>query len=81
MKYGLSILLLAVSALADTKVEPPTELKIDVTHLPSDCPAKARTGDSIQVHYVSGAHWGVSKCEQFLKLKSVVDWNTACQWR
>ncbi|KIM83340.1 hypothetical protein PILCRDRAFT_819588 [Piloderma croceum F 1598] len=50
-KYSLSILLLAVSALADAKVEPPTELKIDVTHLPSDCPAKARTGDSIQVHY------------------------------
>jgi hypothetical protein len=55
-KFSLSILLLAVSALADAKVEPPTELKIDVTHLPSDCPAKARTGDSIQVHYVSGTH-------------------------
>jgi len=49
MQYsGLSILLLVVSALA---VEPPTKLKIDVTHLPSECPAKARKGDSIQVHY------------------------------
>jgi hypothetical protein len=67
-KYSLSILLLAVSALADAKVEPPTELKIDVTHLPNDCPAKARTGDSIQVHYVS-AHWRVSKSEQISEVE------------
>jgi FK506-binding protein 2 len=51
-KYSLSILLLAVSALAETGTVPPTELKIDVTHLPSECPAKAKKGDSIQVHYV-----------------------------
>ena len=53
-KYSLSILLLALSALAtDTAKEPPTTLKIDVTHLPSECPHKAQTGDSIKVHYVS----------------------------
>ena len=33
-----------------------TELKIDVTHLPSDCPAKAQTGDKIKVHYVSSSY-------------------------
>jgi FK506-binding protein 2 len=55
-KYGLSVLLLVVVALADANVNPPTELKIDVTHLPSDCPAKAQTGDKIKVHYVSSSY-------------------------
>jgi FK506-binding protein 2 len=50
-KYSLSILLLAVSALANAAAEPPKELVIDVTHLPSECPVKAQTGDSIKVHY------------------------------
>jgi len=55
-KYCLSVLLLVVVALADGVVEPPTELKIDVTHLPSDCPAKAQKGDSIKVHYTGTLH-------------------------
>lgn len=50
LKYTLSVLALAVCALAESAS---TGLKIDVTHLPSDCVKKAKTGDSIQVHYVS----------------------------
>lgn len=46
----LSVFLLAAVALAD---EQPKELKIDTTYLPENCVEKAKTGDSIQVHYVS----------------------------
>lgn len=46
----LSVFLLAAAALAD---EQPKELKIDTTYLPENCVEKAKTGDSIQVHYVS----------------------------
>ncbi|KAJ6577229.1 hypothetical protein B0H19DRAFT_932406 [Mycena capillaripes] len=42
-----SILFAAVVLAAD----PPTELQIETTYLPDDCPAKAAKGDSIQVHY------------------------------
>lgn len=31
--------------------ESPTVLKIETTFMPDDCPHKARTGDTIQVHY------------------------------
>ncbi|CAL1706708.1 unnamed protein product [Somion occarium] len=31
--------------------EPPTELKIDVTSKPEECPVTAQKGDSIRVHY------------------------------
>ncbi|KAJ7696600.1 hypothetical protein B0H17DRAFT_1053840 [Mycena rosella] len=44
----LSSLLFAVVVLA---ADPPTELQIDTTFMPEDCPAKAAKGDSIQVHY------------------------------
>ncbi|KAJ7116055.1 hypothetical protein C8R44DRAFT_628833 [Mycena epipterygia] len=44
----LSSLLFAVVVLA---ADAPTELQIETTHLPEDCPAKAQKGDSIQVHY------------------------------
>ncbi|KAL0956739.1 hypothetical protein HGRIS_002859 [Hohenbuehelia grisea] len=40
---------LAVLALAQN--EAPTELKIEVTHKPDDCPAKTKKGDNIEVHY------------------------------
>ncbi|KAF8893531.1 hypothetical protein BD779DRAFT_1055916 [Infundibulicybe gibba] len=42
-------LLFAVGALA---ADPPTELGIETTYLPKDCPAKAQKGDSIKVHYI-----------------------------
>lgn len=48
-KYTLSALALAACALAGR----PSKLGIDVTYLPEACPAKAKTGDSIKVHYVS----------------------------
>lgn len=32
--------------------EPPTELVIDTVYKPESCPNQAKTGDSIQVHYV-----------------------------
>lgn len=32
--------------------EPPTELQIDTTFKPADCPVTAQKGDSIKVHYV-----------------------------
>lgn len=52
-KYCLSIFLVAGVALADAGAEAPSELKIDVTHLPDSCVTKAKTGDGVQVHYVS----------------------------
>ncbi|KAJ7446749.1 hypothetical protein FB451DRAFT_1054960 [Mycena latifolia] len=44
----LSSLLFAVVVLA---ADAPTELQIETTFMPEDCPAKAAKGDSIQVHY------------------------------
>ena len=61
-KYSLSILLLAVFALADGAANPPKELVIDVTYLPKDCPAKAQKHDDIKVHYVSFVIANVSQC-------------------
>ncbi|KZP22060.1 hypothetical protein FIBSPDRAFT_1043776 [Athelia psychrophila] len=46
-KYTLSALALAACALAGR----PSKLDIDVTYLPEVCLAKAKTGDSIKVHY------------------------------
>jgi len=57
LKFWLSMLVLAVCALA---AEPPKELEIAVTYLPDDCTVKAKTGDSIKVHYVSLGRWAVS---------------------
>jgi FK506-binding protein 2 len=48
----ISVLALAVVAYADTR-EQPTELIINTTYLPPECPAKAGKGDSINVHYVN----------------------------
>ncbi|KAG6919343.1 FK506-binding protein 2B [Tephrocybe rancida] len=41
-------LFLAAAAFA---AEPPTELVVETTHLPAECPIKAQKGDEIQVHY------------------------------
>ncbi|KAK7692507.1 hypothetical protein QCA50_004134 [Cerrena zonata] len=45
----LSVLVLAW--VVSAQEEPPTELQIDVTHKPEDCPVTAQKGDSIKVHY------------------------------
>lgn len=50
---SFSLFLLAAVVLADGDVEQPKELKIDTTYLPQNCVEKAKTGDAIQVHYVS----------------------------
>ncbi|KAJ7156101.1 hypothetical protein C8R43DRAFT_999369 [Mycena crocata] len=49
----ISSLLFAVVVLA---ADPVTELQIDTTYLPEDCPAKAAKGDKIQVHYTGTLH-------------------------
>lgn len=54
LTFWLSVLALAVCVLA---AEPPKELQIAVTYLPDDCPATAKTGDAIKVHYVSFDSW------------------------
>lgn len=46
----ISVLLFALVVSA---VDPPTELQIDVTDKPANCPFKAQQGDKIKVHYVS----------------------------
>jgi len=33
--------------------QPPTELEIETTFMPEECPQKAVKGDTISVHYVS----------------------------
>ena len=50
----LSCILVAVAAVAaeDAKV-PPTELQIETTFKPDDCPRQAKVRDYIHVHYVS----------------------------
>ncbi|KAH7920709.1 hypothetical protein BV22DRAFT_1097699 [Leucogyrophana mollusca] len=63
LKFWLSLLLLAVGALA---VDPPTELKIETTYLPDNCAVKAKTGDSIKVHYTGTLFDGGSKFDSSL---------------
>lgn len=47
---ALGLVAAAESANPDSKT-PPTELQIDTTYLPDECPVKAAKGDSIKVHY------------------------------
>lgn len=47
----LPLLALATFALAEQEREPPTELQIEVTYKPDDCPVTAKTGDAVKVHY------------------------------
>jgi hypothetical protein len=51
--YLLSWISLLVFSLVVCAKESPTELQVDTTYKPTDCPATAKTGDSIKVHYVS----------------------------
>jgi len=55
MRFFTVLSLLAAAATGVFAVEPITELKIDVTHLPADCTVKAQAGDAIKVHYVRGS--------------------------
>jgi len=47
---------LALAAVAYAEVEQPTELVIDTTYLPEDCPIKSQKGDQLSVHY-TGKLW------------------------
>lgn len=47
-----SVLALALAASAQDRPEV-TELQIETTYKPEDCPVTAKTGDAIKVHYVS----------------------------
>lgn len=51
----LTFLSLLVFAFVVNGAEAPAELDIKTTYKPDDCPATAKTGDSIKVHYVSTA--------------------------
>jgi len=46
-----SCLLALASALVVLAAEPPTELVIEATYKPDDCPVKAQTGDALKMHY------------------------------
>jgi len=59
----------ATAVFAETR-QAPEELEIVTTFMPAECPHKAKTGDSIQVHYV---RLSVLGDEDFLKEKST-DW-------
>lgn len=50
VKVWFSLLALAVCVFA---AQPPTELQIETTFMPEECPQKAAKGDTISVHYVS----------------------------
>ncbi|KAG6375486.1 hypothetical protein JVT61DRAFT_3045 [Boletus reticuloceps] len=47
-KVLFSLLTVAVYVFA---AQPPTELQIDTTFMPDECPEKAAKGDTISVHY------------------------------
>jgi FK506-binding protein 2 len=47
-----SVLALAAVAYAEGQ-ERPTELIIDTTYMPPECPIKSDKGDSLSVHYVN----------------------------
>lgn len=53
--------------------EPPTELVIKTTYLPAECPAKAKKGDQIQVHYVHHS-------QRLVRLSDIsIDWHSFLQ--
>ncbi|THH06952.1 hypothetical protein EW146_g9460 [Bondarzewia mesenterica] len=62
---------LAFGLLSVSAAQAPTELKIDTTYLPEDCPAKAQKGDAIKVHYVS-PHLQVSRSCGMLDFVDIV---------
>lgn len=52
MKFGfVSFVSILAVALADAKAQP-KELGIETTYKPADCPATAKTGSKISMHYV-----------------------------
>ena len=63
-KLWFSLLAVAVSVLA---TQPPTELQIETTFMPEECPQKAAKGDTISVHYVSSMRPSI-RCRSHLHL-------------
>lgn len=50
LKVLFSLLVAAACVFA---AQPPTELQIETTFMPEECPEKAAKGDTVFVHYVS----------------------------
>ncbi|TRM70105.1 hypothetical protein BD626DRAFT_476311 [Schizophyllum amplum] len=48
-------------AIATDAAEPPKELVIETTFAPSECPAKAQSGDKVKVHYTGTLFFDGSK--------------------
>ncbi|KAG8214051.1 hypothetical protein J3R82DRAFT_10808 [Butyriboletus roseoflavus] len=48
LKVWFSLLVAAACVFA---AQPPTELQIETTFMPEECPEKAAKGDTISVHY------------------------------
>lgn len=67
---------LALAAVAYAEVEQPTELVIDTTYLPEDCPIKSQKGDQLSVHYVGSASVGLARVTNQL-----LDWKAMDYWR
>lgn len=78
-KTCLSVAVLAAAVLADAVKEAPTELKIDVTYKPSKCDTKAKTGDKIEVHYVSCFINLYAMNKQLWPTLLLIDWYTSLQ--
>ncbi|KAJ7724471.1 hypothetical protein DFH07DRAFT_759068 [Mycena maculata] len=51
MRVAAWLSTLLLSAVVVLAAEPPTDLQIETTYLPEECPVKAQKGDSIKVHY------------------------------
>jgi hypothetical protein len=69
----LSVLALGLAAYAESG-EQPTELKIETTYMPPECPVSAQKGDSLHVHYV-----GIHLDSNLHPMTEHTDWQTLGQ--
>ncbi|EIW82835.1 hypothetical protein CONPUDRAFT_163903 [Coniophora puteana RWD-64-598 SS2] len=52
IRTGVFLLAITAAIAAEDNIKlPPNELKVDTTYLPSSCPQKTKSGDTIQVQY------------------------------
>ena len=68
-----------VFAFVVKAAEAPTELQIDTTYKPPECPVTAKSGDSIKVHYVST--WKFVVVFYTMLRKNVSDRQAIHYWR